>query len=745
MIDQRDDELSVYLDTLFGEVSEISECQENEEPDSPHLNFYNEYFCIPPNEKLFDLWDRVADRLYKVRNCQNIDGVFRIPSLFAPPIDPALLARAGAAGLSFDQIMAGLNQPRSHYRFSVMLQKANEVAAELRTLGSELLQALEKRDAEELSLLRSRLDLQAIRLNMDIRDEQIKEAKTQLEAIAAQIANVKSRHAWYMERIARGTSPKELESIEGIRSGLMVRTRVAAMKSAAAIASTLPQFTLGINGAFGSPHSAFTISGEYFAKSQNFFADKLAVEGDKDQTAAGITATLASYERRLEDWQFQRDTTSGELLSLDKQRTAAEIRLTIALTEKRNLERSIESAEATDTFLKSKFTNSGLYDWMVRQVSAVYYKTYQLASDYARAAEDCLNRELPMSQSGVKVVRSDHWNGLRKGLLAASGLIHDLKRLEAEHIKRNRRVPELTKHVSLAVLDPVQLIELRATGKCSFKIPEVLFEMDHPGHIARRIKSVALSVPCVTGPYTGVSCKLSLISSSIKKQGGQEPGRVLAPAEAVFTSSSNNDSGLWEPNLRDDRYLPFEGAGAVDSEWELRLPAAVRQFDYATISDVVLHIRYTSEPGEDVKNAEEKLGKKLREANGMAGPLWAYTSLRSDLSDQFSLLAREQPRRAVRLKLPKELARWMSQPVLPTGKVIVAVIGEGSGSVSVSLAGSGKPCKAPDDDTSKTTWIADFDLDKPLLLLDEAGFEFEVSGFGQLRDVVICFGATLRR
>ncbi|MFP8778128.1 neuraminidase-like domain-containing protein [Hydrogenophaga sp. RWCD_12] len=743
VIDQRDDKLSAYLDSLLGEVSEITHCEENEEPDSPHLNFYNEYFCIPQNEKLFELWDRVADRLYKVRNCLNIDGVFRIPSLFAPPIDPALLARAGAAGLSFDQIMAGLNQPRSHYRFAVMLQKANEVAAELRTLGSELLQALEKRDAEELSLLRSRLDLQAIRLNKDIRDEQIKEAKTQLEAIAAQIANVQARQTWYLERIAKGTSPKELESIAGIRSGLMVRTRVAAMKSTAALATLIPTFTIGANGAFGSPHFAIRISGQDIAFAQNFFADKLAVEGDKDQTAAGITATLASYERRLEDWQLQRDMASGELLSLEKQRTAAEIRLSIALTEKRNLERSIESAEATDTFLKSKFTNSGLYDWMARQVSAVYYKTYQLASDYARAAEDCLNRELPMSQSGVKVVRADHWNGLRKGLLAATGLIHDLKRLEAEHLKRNGRVPELTKHVSLAVLDPWQLIELRATGKCRFKIPEVLFEMDHAGQVARRIKSVALSVPCVTGPYAGISCKLSLLSSSIKRAGKTEPEKVLAPAEAVFTSSGSNDSGQWEPSLRDDRYLPFEGAGAVDSEWELRLPAAVRQFDYATISDLVLHIRYTSEPGTNVDDAEDELRKKLQKATESAGPLWAYTSLRNDLSEQFALLARDQSRRSIRLKLPKEIARWMGQPVVPTGKIKVAVIGDATGGVSVRLATFVSSCKQ--DEVTKTTWSADLDLDPPKLLLDQSGFDLEIDGVSQLRDVVLCFSAALKQ
>ena len=54
----------------------------------------------------------------------------------------------------------------------------------------------------------------------------------------------------------------------------------------------------------------------------------------------------------------------------------------------------------------------------------------------------------------------------------------------------------------------------------------------------------------------------------------------------IATSSGRNDSGLFEPNLRDERYLPFEGAGAL-SEWRIELPAGFRQFDYDTISDVV--------------------------------------------------------------------------------------------------------------------------------------------------------------
>jgi len=59
------------------------------------------------------------------------------------------------------------------------------------------------------------------------------------------------------------------------------------------------------------------------------------------------------------------------------------------------------------------------------------------------------------------------------------------------------------------------------------------------------------------------------------------------------TSSGQNDSGLFEVNLKDERYLPFEGAGAI-STWQIELPNDVPQFDFESISDVVLHVRYTA-------------------------------------------------------------------------------------------------------------------------------------------------------
>jgi hypothetical protein len=50
---------------------------------------------------------------------------------------------------------------------------------------------------------------------------------------------------------------------------------------------------------------------------------------------------------------------------------------------------------------------------------------------------------------------------------------------------------------------------------------------------------------------------------------------------------------MFETNLHDERFMPFEGAGAI-STWTLTLPNELRAFDYSTISDVIVHVRYTA-------------------------------------------------------------------------------------------------------------------------------------------------------
>jgi hypothetical protein len=53
---------------------------------------------------------------------------------------------------------------------------------------------------------------------------------------------------------------------------------------------------------------------------------------------------------------------------------------------------------------------------------------------------------------------------------------------------------------------------------------------------------------------------------------------------------------VFELNFRDERLVPFEGAGAV-SEWRIEIPQETNRFDLRSITDVVMHVQYTARQG----------------------------------------------------------------------------------------------------------------------------------------------------
>lgn len=86
------------------------------------------YFKIPPNDKLLGYWKTVADRLFKLRHCQNIAGVTRQLALFDAPIDPGLLIRAQNAGVDLGSVLSDMQSPLPNYRFSVFYKQALDYA-----------------------------------------------------------------------------------------------------------------------------------------------------------------------------------------------------------------------------------------------------------------------------------------------------------------------------------------------------------------------------------------------------------------------------------------------------------------------------------------------------------------------------------------------------------------------------------------------------------------------------------------
>jgi len=273
---------------------------------------------------------------------------------------------------------------------------------------------------------------------------------------------------------------------------------------------------------------------------------------------------------------------------------------------------------------------------MVAQISTLYFQSYQLAYDMTRKAEQAFAMELGIENPGI--IQSIHWDSLKRGLLAGDYLYHDLKRLEVAYLEQNTRDYELTKQISLTLLDPLALIRLRETGKCFLSLPEEIFDLDYPGHYFRRIKSVSLTLPCVVGPYTTISCTLRLLKNNFRintsegdngyprnADSGSLPtgdDRFIEkniPVKAIAASSAQNDSGVFGLSFTDERYLPFEGAGVI-SDWSLELfnddstadfGKSLRQFDYSTISDAILHVKYTAR--EDSGEFKNKAIAHLRE------------------------------------------------------------------------------------------------------------------------------------
>lgn len=118
------------------------------------FNALGTYFCIPENENFMAYWDRVEDRLFKIRHCLNIDGK-RVPlPLFQPPIDPMSLARAAGLGRDALSVFSDGAEINNYHRFHVLLDRARSFTASVMQFGAALQTALEKKDAAALTTLR---------------------------------------------------------------------------------------------------------------------------------------------------------------------------------------------------------------------------------------------------------------------------------------------------------------------------------------------------------------------------------------------------------------------------------------------------------------------------------------------------------------------------------------------------------------------------------------------------------------
>ncbi len=589
-------------------------------------------FCIPDNLELLELWNRVETRLYNIRHCLDINGVSRTPDLFGPPIDPHLLAQIEAEGLTLEEVLNVTSGKVPPYRFSTLLSKAREYTATVQGFGSALQSALEKRDNTSLEQLRSVHEQHLLKMRTQVLNYEISSAQQMLKSLQSQQDAAQYRHDYY-----RGLSQSGLTSWETTQQ---VSTHLGNASLEASAILELVAGGLALLPQLGAP-TAMKYGGTELNMSAARFAGALKLIGDASALLSHSAGLEATFRRRDDEWRHQAELAQREIEQIARQISAANFRVQIGQAELEAHNKNIDQTEEIYQFYQDRFTNLGLYKVLATSLQTLYRSAFNSAFAMASLADQAYRFERP-DDAGLHLT-GNYWDASTGGLLAGERLMLDLQALERAHLETDRRQLEIEQSFSLAQFNPSALLTLREAGECQFSVPETFFDLSYPGHYRRRIKSVRLTIPCIVGPYTNAGATLRLQTSTIRMNPTSQP-TVVAPRHevSIAASSAQNDAGVFELSFRDERYVPFEGNGAVSS-WLLTLPKSFRVFDYESISDVVLRISYTALSDDNLRAmVEGQLADVTRSvATQLAGmDLQSVVSLRHDLPDVFARLAR---------------------------------------------------------------------------------------------------------
>ena len=471
------------------------------------------YFTIPSNPKLLGYWGTIADRLFKLRHCQSITGAPLQLALFDAPIDPGLLIAAQAAGVDLSSVLSDTAVALPNYRFTALYPQALDFVNAVRAYGAALQAALEKNDAGALSLLQQTLQQQLLHDGNQVLDWQVQQAQSNLDALNQTLLLAQKKLDF---NNSQSINAAEYTGVTLVTAASVIKAIAAAFQMTGAVAASVPNFTFGAAGFGGSPVATLNDGGGQVAQAAHLSGTAL-VTGGADLLAAGgaLANTIGSWQHRQDNWteaaaeaQFQVDQANAQI-------EAAQFALMIAQQNQALHQEQIDDLQKQIDFLNNKFTNDGLYQWMVGSLSTTYFQSYQLAYQLCKQVERCYQFELGVPNSSF--IQFGYWDSLYKGLLSGETLNSDLRRLQAAYLQQNSRRYELSRFVSLGVLDPAALQKLLVTGACDFTLPEPLFDNDYPGHYNRRLTRVSVTVVYPNpGKFDNIKATLTLVANQVR-------------------------------------------------------------------------------------------------------------------------------------------------------------------------------------------------------------------------------------
>jgi Tc toxin complex TcA C-terminal TcB-binding domain len=522
--------------TLYETAIELLDLPEAQPETGDHVPF-------PTNPVWQSMRDHSRSGLAKIHRGLNIAGV--------------------ATGTGYESTLP------SQYRFSVLLERAKNLVALAQQVETAYLAALEQQDVKAYDELRARNDLEVAGATVTLHVTKVAEAATGMRLANLQRERAQLQENHFDDLIQSGPNFYEQAALGALGVSAVLH---------------------GLAGAA----SAFSLFG--VAKNN---ADALSEAATVASTLGQAAELQASFERREQEWELQRDLAGKDVAIGDQQLVLADTQYKLANQEFQLALLQQDHAVAVADFLATRFTSAELFEWMSGVLGRVYAFFLRQATALARLAEAQLAFERQELPAGF--VSSDYWRDAttgasdRRGLTGSARLLEDVARLDQYAFDTDRRKLHLTQTFSLSQVAAFELQHFRETGVLTFATPQELFDRDFPGHYLRLIKKVQLDMIALIPRNRGVRATLSAsgVSRTVVARGPFDTVALRREPESIAFTSPTNATGLFNLEPEGGLLLPFEGMG-VDTVWQLELPKAANPFDYRSIADVLLTIEYTA-------------------------------------------------------------------------------------------------------------------------------------------------------
>nr|AEJ87813.1 insecticidal toxin complex protein TccB [Photorhabdus temperata subsp. temperata M1021] len=571
----------------------------------------NGYFNEPLNVLMLSHWDTLDARLYNLRHNLTVDGKPLSLPLYAAPADPvALLAQRAQSGTLTGGV-SGAMLTVPPYRFSAMLPRAYSAVGTLTGFGQNLLSLLERseRAGQEELAQQQLLDMSSYAITLQ--QQALDGLAADRLALQASQATAQQRHDHYYTLYQNNISSAEQLVMDTQTSAQALISASTGVQTASGALKVIPNIFGLADG--GSRYEGVTEA----------IAIGLMASGQATSVVADRLATTENYRRRREEWQIQYQQAQSEVEALTKQLDALAVREKAAQTSLQQAKAQQVQIRTMLTYLTTRFTQATLYQWLSGQLAALYYQAYDAVVSLCLSAQACWQYEL--GDYATTFIQTGTWNDHYRGLQVGEALQLNLHQMEAAYLGRHERRLNVIRTVSLrALLGDDGFNKLKTEGKVDFALSEKLFDNDYPGHYLRQIKTVSVTLPTLIGPYQNVKATLAQTSSStlltadihgvkyLNNSADTEGDAThivtnLRASQQVALSSGLNDAGSFELRLEDERYLSFEGTGAV-SKWTLNFPRAVDEHIdgntlkaddmqsslLANMDDVLVQVHYTA-------------------------------------------------------------------------------------------------------------------------------------------------------